>query len=226
VPEEVLDNRSIDTRNLPDAPVSIVTAGGTLLAGDAEVPEERASPYRVAARELVVVEAIPIRRAPCDLRARFTSVIESFRRRTQDAEIGLSFKWDKNLPARLDVDDDKLAWLVRVLVEAALGCVRRGCRLRPGGNIGIVVRLADSHRPLLTIEVWFDAILSESSASALRRERRTSDEVSLALVRDVVEAHSGTIDVGTLRAEVEDSTLIEIHVPLAPAAALRTEPPR
>lgn len=117
------------------------------------------------------------------------------------------------------MDGNKLAWVVKTLVENALRYVRRGTRIRPGGIVDVNIGLADGDTSRLRIEISTDGLIPESAAAALSGAPTRADEMTLALVREIVEAHSGSIDVRTSRDERDDDELftrIAVVVPLAP----------
>jgi hypothetical protein len=110
---------------------------------------------------------------------------------------------------------------VRTLVENALRYVRRGCRLRPGGRIEIDVAVARESFEELRIQVWTDAIVPDRYAAALRSDASLVDDadITLSLVRDLIQAHSGRLDLRTSRDDLEHYktyTEITIVLPLVP----------
>lgn len=163
-------------------------------------------------------EGLPIRSVPSDLRAQVARAIEPLYGPMQDAAIGLTVCWSKALPSRLDVDGDKLAWVVKSLVEHALRYARRGCATRPGGRLGINVGVSDEEAPrFCCIEVWGDEVWPEEVAAALRGESSLVNETTLALVREIVQAHSGRIELRTSEDELahyKSYTRIKILIPL------------
>ncbi len=125
----------------------------------------------------------------------------------------------EDLPSTLYLDEDKLAWVVETLVEHALRYVRRGTRIRPGGSVEVNVGLSSPHRSCLRIEISTDGLIPESAAAALVGAPTRAAELTLGLVREIVAAHSGSIEVRTSRDGRGDDdffTRLAVAVPLTP----------
>jgi signal transduction histidine kinase len=154
--------------------------------------------------------AIPLRQVQTDLRALFTGALEAMREQANELEVSLDVHVDEDVP-RAYVDPEKIAWAVTTIVGNAMRFVRKGTRHLPGGTI--VVRVERGEGISITIEDDGPGIPKEKLAWLFERAPGTVHAAGLALmmVRDVVVAHHGSVDV----ASEPGCTRITLHLPMA-----------
>lgn len=69
---------------------------------------------------LTVIDALPLRRMPTDLRALLRSTLEILQRQAKAFDITLTVVVDDSVPAVVPVDAQKIAWATAVLVGNAI----------------------------------------------------------------------------------------------------------
>ena len=116
----------------------------------------------------------------------------------------------------LAVDPEKLAWGVATLVGNALRYVRRGNADRAGGSVLVHIE-NDDGAPEVAIAVQDDGPGIPQDKLPYLFERRIGaphvEGLALSLVRDIVNAHGGRIEVESRTTADEHGTSITIHLP-------------
>ena len=156
------------------------------------------------------MSAIPLRQTQTDLHALLAGALEVMKRQAEELEISLDVEVAEDVP-RAYVDPEKIAWAVTTLVGNAMRFVRKGTRHKPGGVIA--VRVARDHGITITVEDDGPGIPKDKLPWLFERAPGTIHAAGLALmmVRDVVVAHHGSVDV----ASEPGSTRITLHLPMA-----------
>jgi signal transduction histidine kinase len=198
------------------APASLI---GTLLDDRDDVPEDlkqagravlekaRHSPSPVAASVLLqstqqavlltVIDALPLRRVPTDLRTLLRSTLEALQRQAKASDVTLSVIVDDRLPTVVPLDGQKIAWATAVLVGNALRYVRHGSIMMPGGSIAVRATY-NSVGPEVSIEVQDDGAGIPADRLPLLFSARPNQPpvgLGLSMIREVVLAHAGHIEV-------------------------------
>jgi two-component system, OmpR family, phosphate regulon sensor histidine kinase PhoR len=164
---------------------------------------------------VTVVDAVPIRRAPTDLRALLTASLSAMMAQAKAADVTLTVSVDERVPSLVRIDADKIAWVVASLVGNALRYVRRGSPTMPGGSIAVRASY-QAIRPSVVIDVQDDGpgipaeklpMLFETAPNQPRAA------LGLLIVHDFVTAHAGHLDVRSGDAE-EPGTTIRITLPI------------
>ncbi len=165
---------------------------------------------------LTVVDALPLRREPTDLVARLRSNLEVFQRQAEAADIALNIAVDDRMPAVVSIDAEKIAWAITALVGNALRYVRRGSSIRPGGTISVQA----SYNPA-PAEV---ALQVQDDGPGIPPDKlpflfsggpdRSRVGLALLLIREVVEAHGGKIEVLTETEAFRHGTTIRLTLPV------------
>jgi signal transduction histidine kinase len=149
---------------------------------------------------LVVLDALPLRRAlirPGELVLR---TLEVFADQARVAGVTLRVRVDEDLPAAMDIDGEKVAWAVATLVGNALRIVAGAAHPVRGGQVDVELRHDPGARELVIVVRDDGPGMPEAVARHLfDRDPKTGRPAGLALlmVRDVVVAHRGTIEVRT-----------------------------
>jgi signal transduction histidine kinase len=143
--------------------------------------------------------------------------MESLGRQAREIDVDLRIEAADDVPRDALIDGEKIAWAVTTLVGNGLRYVRHGTRRMPGGSI--VVRLkvdATANALLVGVEDDGPGIAAEKLPLLFKRERGAAHNAGLALllIRDVVEAHGGTIDVKSASVGADHGTAIVIRLPL------------
>ena len=153
-------------------------------------PDESGAPSYT----LLAVEAIALRPVEVAVEALIRRALQPLMVQAESARITLRVECAEDLPERISIDGEKIAWTTTVLVGNALRHVRRGSVDVPGGQI--VVRLA--HRVaqrMISIHVEDDGDGMPPSVRLLLLEEDPETGhaagIALRLVHDVIAAHGG-----------------------------------
>jgi signal transduction histidine kinase len=166
---------------------------------------------------LVALEAIAVRRAPVDLRALLASTMEVMIQQARALDIDLRVEHDATLHGAVALDAEKIAWAVSTLVGNALRYVRQGTRLRPGGSIRVHLGCdAQGGDVVLAVQDDGPGIPAEKLPHLFTRDVAAIHTVGVALmlVRDVVTAHGGTVDVTSSTDAYDHGTTVTLRFPV------------
>ena len=90
----------------------------------------------------MVVDVVPVRRTPTDLRALLDTTLAVVEQQAEATDVSLHVTVADDVAALVSMDSEKMAWVVVALAgNASMRYVRTGSRLRPGGSIRICVSL-------------------------------------------------------------------------------------
>jgi signal transduction histidine kinase len=165
---------------------------------------------------LIVVDALPLRRVPTDLRALLRSTLQVMQRQAQASDVSLNIVVDSQVPALVLLDGEKIAWATTALVGNALRYVRRGSHAMPGGSIAVRVAYHPAG-PEVTIEVQDDGVgIADDKLRLLFSDGRDRPRVGLGLsmVREIVAAHAGHVEVQSETAAFRSGTTIRLTLPV------------
>jgi signal transduction histidine kinase len=165
---------------------------------------------------LIVVDAMPLRRVPTDVRALLRSALEVLQRQATAFDVTLNVVIDSQVPVVVGVDADKVAWAVTVLVGNALRYVHHGSQIMPGGTIAVRATY-NSAGPEITLEVQDDG--AGIPADKLRSLFSVGPDqprvgLGLSMIREVVAAHAGHIDVHSDTDAFRRGTRIRLTLPV------------
>lgn len=182
----------------------VLARDGTVLApGDSSRP--------------VVVDAIPVRRTPTDIRALVTSSLGAMIAQAHAADVTLETSIHERVPPLVNIDADKIGWALSALVGNALRYVRHGSQVMPGGAITVRITYQEI-RPSVVIEVRDDG--PGIPADKLRSLFETAPDrprvaLGLLIVRDFIIAHAGQLEVRGDAGPVGRGTTIRITLPVS-----------
>lgn len=168
------------------------------------------------ARVTAIAVGIPLRCAPTLVVDILQPIERLMGRQARAADVSLGFEIGADVPDRVFVDDRKIAWALTVLVGNALRYVRHGSQAMPGGAItvhasrnalGAVVFAVQDDGPGIPRE-RLQSLLDESPGTPL-------SNLGLALIRDVVEAHGGHLEVTSATSGAGRGTTVRITLPTA-----------
>ena len=128
-------------------------------------------------------------------------------------DVALQIEAPADLPL-VRVDAEKIAWTVATLVGNALRYVRHGTLRRPGGTI--VVRITvEPGAVTVSVEDDGPGIPPDKAANLFRRGAGITHGTGLALmlIKDVLVAHGGSVDVKTDIDPVSSGTTIALRLP-------------
>lgn len=193
--------------------VTVVSRDGTVLTASVSSSQKADSSER---RQVIVVDAVPIRRRSVDLRQRLAHALKVLERQARDADISFSLISAPTMSS-VFVDDTKIVWAVTALVGNSLRYVRHGTRHRPGGSIAVELRLDEAERELSITASDDGPGMPQNAAEILRGEAVSDGNAPvLALIHDVVSAQGGRVDVTSSQDMIEHGTTVTICLPIAP----------
>jgi signal transduction histidine kinase len=162
-----------------------------------------------------IKSSILVRFEETDLAALLRSGLSPLIDQAKEQAIELRVETLGDVP-KLAVDCEKLAWGVATLVGNALRYVRRGSPERAGGSV-LVHLEHDEESKEIAIAVQDDGPGIPKEKLPYLFERRTgaphAEGLSLSLVRDIVSAHGGRIEVESRTGPEEHGTSITIRLP-------------
>ncbi len=154
--------------------------------------------------------ALRLHREPIDVAVLVNETLDAFGAEARAAGVKLTEHVDINIPA-IDADPGRMRGVLGNLVSNALAHARAGGTIRvegvaAGGWVLLTVRDDGSGIPAELLPRVFDRFVKGPSS--------TGSGLGLAIVRDVVEAHGGSVSATSTQA---DGTAIVIKVPAVPA---------
>lgn len=151
---------------------------------------------RAVALSVVVVDALPMRRALVPVREVILRAMDVFVAQAASNEVELRIDIADDLPPVLEGDGEKLAWALATLVGNSLRLVTGGRSKRGSPLVEVLARL-DEARVVIAVRDNGPGMSPHVSRWLFERDPSTGRAAGLALlmVRDVVFAHGGTIDV-------------------------------
>ncbi len=174
----------------------------------------RSIPHTV---HLTVIDALPLQRVATDLRGLLRSTLEVMQWQAKACDVTLNVVVDDHVPAVVRLDAEKIAWATTVLVGNALRYVRHGTHAMPGGSIAVRV-MYNSAGPEVTIEVQDDG--AGIPVDRLPRLFHAGPDrprvgLGLSMVREVVTAHAGHMEVLSNTAALRRGTTIRLTLPVS-----------
>jgi two-component system OmpR family sensor kinase len=174
--------------------------------------EEVRLPRAACETTMDAMDGIPLRRATVEVGELVASALRALKRDADKREVSLTIEAAK---CTASVDPEKIGWAVATLVGNAMRYVRAGTRLHPGGSIAVSIE-KDDPASLLRIVVRDDGPgIPEAVLKNLleRGDGKHAPALGLLLIRDVIEAHGGTMHVSSTTDPDEHGTTVEIALP-------------
>jgi signal transduction histidine kinase len=165
---------------------------------------------------VIAIEAVAIRRTATDLRHLLASKLAVISTQADAGGVTLAVKIADDVPAVVHLDAEKVAWAITTLVGNALRYVQTPSR-RLGGKAIDVRASFDRASSRITIEVHDDGpgIQADTVRRIFLRDSLNVRGAGLALllIRDIVAAHGGTVDLRSSTDPVTHGTTILLTFP-------------
>lgn len=159
--------------------------------------------------ELLLVEALPVRRALTSIHELVMRTLDLFMSQAKSNDIDLSFELIEGVPPAVFVDSEKIAWAISTLVANGLRYAKE--------HVGVHVSWESASNDLV-VEVRDDgAGIPEGEARWLfERNPVTGKSAGLALlmVNDVMAAHRGSV---TVKSRPGHGSAFTMRIPRLPA---------
>ena len=162
-------------------------------------------------------KSIRVRFEDTDVAALLRSSLKPLIEQAKEQHIELRVETLGDVPT-LAIDNEKLAWAVSALVGNALRFVRRGSPERAGGSVLVhIVHEKEAKEISIAVQDDGPGIPKEKLPYLFERRSGTphAEGLALLLVRDIVGAHGGRIEVESRTGADEHGTSISIRVPCA-----------
>jgi signal transduction histidine kinase len=216
VPDGVLDRPLASCTSLPPA---VRDAGGDLLRRLRDAPGRVATTTLVEGHltfHLVAHYGIAVRRRPANLRELLPSKLAVLASQADSAGVRLTIDVADEVPLVVLVDAEKLSWAVTTLVGNALRYVQAPSRKLRGSAIGVRA-IFDRSAGVVAIVIADDGpgIPADTVRRLFAGEGLNvrGSGLSLLMVRDVVAALGGTVEVRSRTDEADHGTTIELSFP-------------
>lgn len=209
------------TRNLVDIPELL----GTVADAFAELQDQPPALLRRrvltfkheredVALELLVVEALPLRRAHTRISELIMRTMDAFMAQAKSSDVDLSVEQSDGVPPVLFIDGEKVSWALATLIGNALRYAQTYKR-QDGRASHVGVRIAwDEATHELVISVRDNGPGMPEHRARWLFERNPADGQSaglaLLMVRDVLTAHRGTVEV---KSTVGQGTTFTLRIP-------------
>jgi signal transduction histidine kinase len=187
--------------------------------GDASLAKARVDVAELEASvALVAMPALGLRRMATDVRALLRYATNALERQAKALDVRLVVTVDADVPAAVLVDPEKVGWAISALVGNAMRFVRRGTRHMPGGSIA--VKATCTRLPAASLRVAVEDDGPGIEAEVLDRLFKRPDGaphatgLALTVVRDIVEAHAGSMEIATSTDEFDHGTTVALCLPL------------
>lgn len=147
--------------------------------------------------DLVACDAVPLRRSLVIVRDMVMRVLEVFRKQAPDPGVEVHLEYSAAVPLAFAIDGEKVTWAISTLVGTALRHIRKG-RPHARGRITILLDYElEVNELIIRVSDNGPGISPECRRWLFERDPSTGRPTGLALlmVRDVILAHRGSIDV-------------------------------
>jgi signal transduction histidine kinase len=205
-----LEGRADVPASLKDAARSVVAAarhGGSLARAELEVPELG------AAVELCAIPAFGLHRQETKVRPLLSLALAALERQAHALDVALTIDVDPGVPDAVALDPEKISWVVSALAGNSMRYVRRGTRHMPGGTIAVSAGL-DEKRGEIVLVVEDDGPGIPAAVAERLFRRAPGAGPALGLVRDIVGAHGGSVEIATSTDEADHGTTVTVRLPV------------
>ena len=167
----------------------------------------------VGTYELLVVEAVPLRRRLTDVTALLTRTVELLMEQAKASEVSLKVRAEESMPSHLIVDGEKVAWGVATLVGSALRHLSQ--KRREDGLVTIRAHFsAEFEEIVVVVHDNGPGIPKERLLGILDPSGAVDSPASaLVMLNDVVAAHGGRLTIETSTSREDHGTKIGLHLP-------------
>jgi signal transduction histidine kinase len=171
------------------------------------------------AYELLVVEAVPLRRSLTNVRDILTRTTELLLEQARAIRVSLQVSTDPEMPSELVVDGEKIAWGVASLVGTALRHLAQQSREK--GTVRVQARyLAGTEEVVVVVRDNGPGIPADRLLGILEpsEEQALPSALALVMLRDVVAAHGGRIKIDSSTDRADHGTTVSLFLPAAPGS--------
>jgi signal transduction histidine kinase len=172
-----------------------------------------AQPARNVEVELLLIEGLPLRRAHTRIPELVMRTLDVFAAQAHSSEIDLNIEQAAGVPPVLVIDGEKIAWALATLVANALRFAQQRKSKTGAPHIRVKVGWNQAAEELVVVVSDNGPGMSEHRARWLfERDPATGQSAGLALlmVRDVMVAHRGSVEV---ESAIDRGTTFTLRIP-------------
>jgi signal transduction histidine kinase len=164
----------------------------------------------------VADSGIPLRRSPLSLPALLQAIQDLMQPQAKALDVTLRVAVERNAPQTVFADRRKIAWAITALIGNALRYVRHGTGRMPGGSISVTAT-PDPETGDAALEIQDDGPgIPEDTVRATDTDvDNPRAGLALAMVRDVILAHGGTLAIRSRTDAVSHGTTIRFTLPVS-----------
>jgi len=159
---------------------------------------------------------IPLRRARFSLPGLLQAIQELMQPQAKALDVTLRVAVERNAPQTVVADRRKIAWAITALIGNALRYVRHGTGRMPGGSISVTAA-PDPETGHAVLEIQDDG--PGIPPETVRATNTDVDDpragLALAMVRDVILAHGGTLAIRSRTDAPTHGTTIRFTLPVS-----------
>ena len=167
---------------------------------------------QTVALELLMVEALPLRRAHTRITELIMRSLDAFMAQAKSSDVDLSIEQASGIPPVIFIDGEKISWALATLVGNALRYIRMGTQKK---DAHVRVQLSwnePEHELVIAVKDNGPGMPEHRSRWLFECDPADGQPAGLALlmVRDVLVAHRGTIEV---KSTIGEGTTFTLRIP-------------
>jgi signal transduction histidine kinase len=169
--------------------------------------------------EVIVVEAVPLRRTRTDVRELLTRTTELLLEQARAVEVSVQVSTDPDMPKSLVIDGEKIAWGIATLVGTALRHLSARPATTDARNRGVVRvqarYLRASDEVSISVNDNGPGIPKERLLAILEPVEHTAQTPALGLLvlNDVLTAHGGRLEIDSDTDRATHGTTVTLLIP-------------
>jgi signal transduction histidine kinase len=161
-------------------------------------------------------DTIPLRRAPLSLPGLLRAIQDLMQPQAKALDVTFRVAVEQNAPPTVFADRRKIAWAITALIGNALRYVRHGTGRMPGGSISVTAAPdPDTGNAALEIKDDGPGIPAETVRATDTDVDDPRAGLALAMVRDVILAHGGTLAIRSRTDASSHGTTIRFTLPVS-----------
>ena len=159
---------------------------------------------------------IPLRRSPLSLPALLQAIQDLMQPQAKALDVTLRVAVERNAPQTVFADRRKIAWAITALIGNALRYVRHGTGRMPGGSISVTATPdPETGDAALEIQAAGPGLPPDTVRATDTDVDNPRAGLALAMVRDVILAHGGTLAIRSRTDPASHGTTVRFTLPVS-----------